>query len=212
MAGRRYTNDTDFFSQPSTLNSYWAGFIAADGCIIDSSSPHLSLHLHLKDRGHIEAFNRDTGSTNPLLYGKSNNVKCNYYCRQWVDDLSGHWNVVPRKSHTLLPPNITTPEHIRSFIVGYVDGDGCWDWHNTNTGSYLRLQVEGTKDILEWMSAILPGDGALIYRRPPRDRYYLRYVGRKALLVDEFLKEVAGLPRMSRKWYDRDYKKVGVEE
>lgn len=201
----RYTCNEDFFSSPTTISGYWAGFIAADGAIVHGTSSYLNLHLSVKDQGHIKRFSEMARATNPIHYGKANDVTSNYYYRLWVNDLDSVWNIRSNKTHNLRPPGVTDSDVIKSFVVGYIDGDGCWDWHRTNTGSYLRLQIEGTKEILDWISDNMPEPGYMVYRKPPRDRYYLRYVGRRAKIVDDYLRTI-DVPRLERKWRERPWK------
>lgn len=50
-------HNTEFFKEPNTLNSYWAGFIAADGCIQqykDNRQPTLAINLKSSDINHLE--------------------------------------------------------------------------------------------------------------------------------------------------------------
>lgn len=38
----------------SSQKYYWAGFIAADGCIVNAPSRYLSIHLHSCDIDHLK--------------------------------------------------------------------------------------------------------------------------------------------------------------
>ena len=49
----KYQNKNEtFFEKPSRVNSYWAGFIAADGCVYRNT---LKITLSKKDKAHLEA-------------------------------------------------------------------------------------------------------------------------------------------------------------
>lgn len=49
----RYQKNHNFFKNKNPLNSYWAGFIAADGSI-SSKGNELKIALSAKDAGHLE--------------------------------------------------------------------------------------------------------------------------------------------------------------
>lgn len=55
----RYSFDEDFFKGESEEVFYWAGFIAADGCLLrrnEKESYLLSIGLAIKDKYHLEFF------------------------------------------------------------------------------------------------------------------------------------------------------------
>ena len=199
-----YSANVDFFREPDISNSYWAGFLAADGCVYTYPRVKLSIHLSVKDIAHVEKFCTYTDATNSIRLGNKSDVYADFSYPSWVNDLGKNWNVVPNKTDKLLPPNITDEAMKASYIVGYIDGDGCWDWHTGKHASYLRLQIEGGEEILRWIDSNLPVNGTMVYRAD-RKRYYLRYVGRKAAAVDQYLK-LLGLPRLERKWWPRGYR------
>ena len=47
-----YNKNHDFFTVPNKLNSYWAGFIAADGCV--TGKHILAIKLSEKDKEHLQ--------------------------------------------------------------------------------------------------------------------------------------------------------------
>jgi hypothetical protein len=119
------SGDENFFSVPNILNSYWAGFIAADGCIRGYHDHYLSLGLSKKDISHLEKFKRDLRLSNKItIYDKHNSCITGLSSNKICDDLKNNFNITPRKSKTLKPPNIKNKTNILSFIAGYIDGDG----------------------------------------------------------------------------------------
>ena len=208
-----YRRNEEFFSEPNGVNSYWAGFLAADGYVNLRSGKILTIHLHRKDRNHLERFKSLTESTAPIRNCHDKCSNFNNSSSKWVDDLQANWSITTNKSLTLRPPP-TDPSRSEinlAFIVGYIDGDGCWDWQvsKSQNWDYLRLQIEGTLEMLEWIQAVFP-EGT-IYTRKARNGWSsghtLKYVGGKAKRVDEALREVAEDFRLERKWWERDYRK-----
>ena len=148
----------NFFVQPSLENCYWAGFIAADGCIIDSERGQRQLLIFLKstDRPHLEVFKSTIGGGS--IYNGSNHDRrtgktyysCYYrvFSNKVCDDLAENFGVLPRKSLTHEPPELEG-DLARAFIAGYIDGDGCY-WLDKG---YPRIRIRGTKEVLHWISA-----------------------------------------------------------
>ena len=57
---RKYNVNDNFFEKTDVLNCYWAGFIAADGCIIEGKKQNqLSIGLAKKDFNHLNLFKND---------------------------------------------------------------------------------------------------------------------------------------------------------
>jgi len=180
----KYYKREDFFSDNNTLASYWAGFIAADGCIYDNK---LSIHLNKKDLILLESFKKDISYEGNVSFYK-NTVKLDFRNGRLCSDLLRIYNITPSKSLTLLPPNIIDFEMIRSYIVGYIDGDGCIAKYNTRKTPVLYLVILGTEQLLKWISDFI-FDNTLIVGKisKPSSVYKLTYTCSKAKTVCNFL-------------------------
>lgn len=152
---RVYTCNDNFFSIPNPVNCYWAGFLAADGCIKHSGTRRkIAVVLQRKDAAHLEQLLKDLSASNPVhlrtckSYGKEVETAAVYITSpQLVSDLARNFNVVPAKSKTLQPPNIKDEKLLRCFIAGYIDGDGFI--------SRKRLQLGvsgGSFDFMNWIA------------------------------------------------------------
>ncbi len=75
-------------------------------------------------------------------------------CSKWHSDLTKHWNITPRKTATLMPPNLTDNKLKMAFISGAICGDG-WICQTVNDSGYLSFGcgITGTKELLEWIQA-----------------------------------------------------------
>lgn len=64
----RYDYDENFFARDTEEAFYWAGFIAADGCIADQPNEKMSLRISLAttDKNHLVKFLTDIGSNYPI--------------------------------------------------------------------------------------------------------------------------------------------------
>jgi len=148
-----HVHDHSFFSVPNLTNSYWAGFIAADGNVPDER--HLYIKLSAKDSGHLEKFHRDIGYTGPVYYGEREAFgKMAKHCSTFlanaervVYDLEHNFNITQRKSLTLLPPTGLKDSCSLAYLKGYIDGDG----HLKIQPPRYRIGACGTEQTLTWI-------------------------------------------------------------
>lgn len=137
---RKYYINKQCFNDINYNSCYWAGFIAADGCVRGN---RLSIGLKVSDKSHLDKLVKFMEYTNPTkLYKDRCSVSVN--CTDICNDLETNFNVVPRKSKILKPPiNITDHDMVACFIKGIIDGDG----------SVMKnsIVIYGTRDLLEWI-------------------------------------------------------------
>lgn len=155
---RRYGNINEkYFSDTENANAlYWAGFIAADGCIHKAK---ISIGLSIKDTDHVQKFKDSLQIKNPIKISdyKINNrpfkaAIINVYSKKMVNDLE-KYNIGPRKSLTYtFPQNIANHKYVNAFMRGYMDGDGCFCITKNNK---LHIGLCGTKHFLEIFNNIL---------------------------------------------------------
>jgi hypothetical protein len=155
----RINNVNDFyFSEITIENSYWAGFLAADGCL-QQGMKNLSLGLQHIDLGHLEKFKSNInfkGKIHTHTYFHKQ-LKKNYTFSNMTitsprmcEDLKTNFNLTPKKSLTLKPPINLNFEQSLSYIKGYIDGDGCID-----TSGNMNLKIHGTEEVMIWIKTIL---------------------------------------------------------
>jgi hypothetical protein len=150
-----YTRNSNFFSEPNILNSYWAGFIAADGCI---STVNLLIDIHLRDIEHLEQLKTDLNYTGNVTVSKRNSAKLQVRDKKIVEDLKKNFNITERKTHTLQPPMIEEIDYIKAFIIGYIDGDGCIGYYKPRSKTEPKkpyLVITSNIFICAWISNII---------------------------------------------------------
>jgi hypothetical protein len=144
MAKRRFSGSKCininhcFFNQPNILNAYWGGYLAADGCLVkDGNSYVVRLKLGVKDVHVLEKLKQDLNYEGRVLFYKSKyiykgeNKETNICLLKFssetiFEDLFYWYNLTPNKTFTLEFPNrIEDVDILLSFIIGYIDGDGC---------------------------------------------------------------------------------------
>ncbi len=207
---RSYGLNTAYFSEPTLRNSYWAGFIAADGCLTHEGA--LRIALSTKDREHLERLKAEMSFTGPVRDGLTSTPdgrEVTYSClvvwsRDMLLDLKRNFNLVERKTLTLLPPYRLPDPLAEAFIVGLIDGDG-----SIHTIDYsrptLRLDVAGTLSMVSWVREYFRRWCGTQIRLPRIQEYYggtlysLRLQGRNAERVAGRLLTV-DVPRLYRKW------------
>jgi predicted DNA-binding protein YlxM (UPF0122 family) len=167
---KKYNNvvlNNDFFANPNTEKSaYYAGFIAADGCIhqgkMENSQPVLSIEIHTKDVKVLEQF--DVGTeisfrTNREMCKKS--ISSTKICK----DLETY-GIVQNKTFLLSFPTNINQENLHHYIRGVFDGDG---WFTINKNGLLRSGICGCYEFLVELQNHIPCKS--VVRIPKGKRY-----------------------------------------
>lgn len=173
---RKYDVDDEFFSKESESVFYWAGFLAADGCVqrsknIKWNTKYISLCLAKKDHNHLQKYKDCIGATNPIKK-RCNNKKYERMdlvitSNQIFEDLGKLFNIIPNKTLTYtFPIWIINHPMVHHFIRGYFDGDGTVRIDNEKTMHYGIL---GTESFLMTVGTILNRNG-IITKSIPRKR------------------------------------------
>jgi transposase len=138
---RKYKYNHSFFKEINEHSLYWAGFIAADGCVKEQKnhsnlgktnySKILNITLSSKDHEHLEKFAKAinyTGNISKNTYLDREKLRsCSEIslCSQEMFEDLARFNIIPRKTLVLKFPEWLI-EHplVHHFIRGYNDGDG----------------------------------------------------------------------------------------
>jgi DNA-binding CsgD family transcriptional regulator len=140
------------FNEFNDSSCYWAGFFAADGCVYGNE---ISLHLHSKDKNHIEKFGEFLYTD--VQVKKSANQNSHYIkfrSDRIAADLENNFNIIPCKSLVLQPPQKMPDGLVRHYIRGYFDGDGSI-WYSKNKKAIQIEICSGSKDFLEWVNSYI---------------------------------------------------------
>lgn len=211
----------EFFKEPNILNSFVAGLISADGCISDGNE--LQIPLKSTDKEYLtevcKLFSKRNLSINlhiselPFGYGLYTNEMCSFRAtsKQICEDLINNFNIVPRKSLILEPPENLSLENSLAFIRGNLDGDGSiisiMQTQKQNNVIYtypsFSLKFLGTLKFLLWIKQIFSNyvifDSLNIYKDPGKNIYEFRFSGQKAITIYNILNQIH-VPIMKRKW------------
>lgn len=203
-----------FFEEPTPLASYWAGFIAADGCICPKNNS-IVISLCADDAAHLERFRQDVGYAGPVrMWTATGGYKPGamyagvsvYAVPEWLSALADNYRIGPRKTKTLMPPELNETNSA-AYIAGFLDGDGSIhaSLNSWSPGS-LTISVGGRRAILEWIKAWFDLWAPRRYNIRPANvskvkRNFWHYGvsgGRATAIWEKF--SAMGLPLMQRKW------------
>lgn len=200
---REFNCDDNYFSITNEENSYWAGFIAADGYIYDKTKENVSLSIMLaeKDKNHLLNFKKAINSNKPLWEGNCKGFKsCSLTLasKQICKDLENNFNITPRKSFTLKFPVFKNNLTKDKFIQGYIDGDGCVIIHE----NYPSISVLGNYNfLLEIKNRFheLTQSNKCIYLYKKKNLYEIIVRNKEALYLYNYFKNIKGM-KLERKW------------
>lgn len=202
---RKYEVNDDFFANRNSLDCcYWAGFIAADGCVGSPKKNCLRVKVKDTDLNHIESFQKSIGYNGNLHFSHKNDstyVCINIHSAKIVEDLAW-FKITKRKSLTLEPPPLNG-EQALAFLIGYIDGDGCIRVEKLkNRSPRLRLSIIGTYNINCWAKAIFDEIVPFATNANPRkvgNIFVYSIASKKALHVLSYLQKI-NVPKLGRKW------------
>lgn len=214
--GRKFFFKKDVWREISQESCYWAGFLAADGCLLSrGNSNRLSIELQSRDEAHLRKFIEFTEYTNKKLtfsrkFTKMGILKhycsVNIYCGEsWIEDLKSNFSIVPSKTHILQPPKIDDEFLKLCYVIGYIDGDGTIDVRENVRK--IGLSVTGASfDIIEWIHNIFINltENCRITNKKPKIVFTRKYFkanlqGNSACAAIDYLSKLP-VPKLERKW------------
>jgi len=209
---RKYSCDDLFFSQENEKSFYWAGFIAADGCVFQrGNNKQLIISLSEKDIDHLIVFKNDI-KFNGKIYttiAKHNltNPKWNNSVKKGIritssqifEDLK-QFNIIPNKTKTYsFPKWLESHELVNHFMRGYIDGDG--SFFIDNNRSRICFELRGNCNFLASFQKIIENSlkqKTKVSITTPDSTSKIKYNGKKIVpqIVDFIYKNaVTYLPR-----------------
>lgn len=167
----KYHCDPSCFDVYTPESCYWAGLLAADGCVFqrkDQNSRGMILSL-TNDKPSIEGLRKFLKYDGSISCRRNNLNTLNIVSSELFDILGKRFNIVPRKTLIYTPP-ANMPHSLRKyFIIGYIDGDGCITYATTNTGrKQFCLMITGTYEMCSWVREYFGSNVKLHQRHPER--------------------------------------------
>jgi len=203
---RVFSINNHYFHTPNLENSYWAGFIAADGCVQTLRKVRLRVKVSKLDESHLAKL-KETLNYGGKIYNitqknrKYVSLEINGV-KEIINDLQNNFKIYPNKTTTLLPPRLSLKNSL-AFITGYIDGDGCISIETfKNKNPRIRLQITGTQAMLQWIKKILDtieSSDAKVRKIKNKQAYEYSLASIKAANVIYKLTKVQ-VPKLHRKW------------
>lgn len=188
-------------------NYYWYGFIMADGFISDGGE--LKIGLNQKDRKHLEKIANklnvkiiDKEFKTTYSWTKVSNITCKD--AKYGIQLKQKMNIMGQKTYN--PPSldfIKSNEQFLAFFAGFVDGDACVCFKDSDRPYLLRLNCHGNwiKNF-EYMAGKLIGFGYKVTTTIDKRGYSVLRMSTSGHILglrDKFIE--MELPIMERKWF-----------
>lgn len=218
-------HNQEYWNKPNLINSYYAGFIAADGCIKNYKNYiTFAIKLSIKDEQIINNFIKELNYEGKKSYcfaksPHSDNISKFCYiqiqCFQKnAENLKKYYNIIPQKTKRLAPTNLINKYLNWSFIIGLIDGDGCIGIKNNNINNnwksiYLNIS-SSSQFIIKWLKEIFdkffPSEKYSMTKKianigfHKEDSYYrITLNGLRAAIILDYLSKFP-VPKLSRKW------------
>lgn len=159
--GRLTTLDDSSFDIITPEAAYWAGFIAADGCLkgaLKGKAKGFKIDVIVEDELHLGTLLKFLEADNALHYRTSKQTKGrNIYVgiditsSRIYEKLMNIYNLTANKSLTLNPPNIADETCITAYMLGFFDGDGHISYYDANK---FNVQLGcASYEFMEWYVA-----------------------------------------------------------
>jgi len=140
------------FDDYSEESCYWAGFLAADGCV--DIKHRVRIMLNYDDINHLEKLRTFLESTHTISTNTDKYYRCSFEFTSphICDVLDINYGIVPNKTNKLKFIRIPN-KYMPHFLRGYFDGDGsiCESFSNKNsvTASIYATFCSGSKHFSE---------------------------------------------------------------
>ena len=213
-----YTYDINYFKVPNYRNSYWAGWLAADGSIgkYNTTNYVLRWRMNIIDLKKLEEFKNDIKFNGPIRFIKnissySGNVSDHVTLDVGRIDIESsglinNFGIEPNKTYRLQKPSIKEKELQLAFLIGYINGDGCIHFQQKTKNIIIKF-TSSSVIMLQWIKDLIEKLG--LPRKTSRIKnirkishancYEYSISGLSAIYLFELLKQVP-VPVLDRKW------------
>ena len=182
-------DDTFFRTIDADANTYWLGFLWADGTI-QAAHGRLIVSLATRDTEHVERLRRILCIGNRVYayrYGALTFARVAWTSHEMVADLARYGFTTPRDLSKGLPE--IPGQWLGAFVRGYFDGDGTVGIYRVkgpkSYGPYMRPVlriVSGSKALLESIAAQCRARGIHVRTRPHKTIFQMECDARRHLV------------------------------
>ncbi len=204
----KYSCDLEFWSKPNAINSYWAGFVCADG-YLSKTKYNFVLGLGSQDLNHLQRFKNDIKFNGKIhIYRKQMSVAhlSVNKCKNWYPALANNFGIVPGKMNRVPPINLS--EYLKwCYLIGYIDGDGSIFVDKRPKQTLLKIVISsGISKVLDWIRNLIESKfNKNLARTVIHHKFVKKYgcqhynvLGIRACLMLQFLRKF-DVPKLERK-------------
>lgn len=112
------------FSNFTKESCYWAGYLAADGCVKYNHQTLSAISVKSNDKDIIQNLALYMEATNKIGFYNNKYYQLQVFSPTTVLNLQRLWNISPRKSLSYTYPTQMPDEYFYPYLRGYNDGDG----------------------------------------------------------------------------------------
>lgn len=181
MGVAKYQINKDFFNINSEEYWYFIGLVASDGYVSDTT---VEICLNKKDE-HILIKLRDIICPEKPIYDKksTHSKKFTIHSKEISSKIKDVLSMDSNKKHVEIKlPNIPK-EHLKHFVRGLIDGDGCIDTTKAYKGDSVyvgaRLRILGNREfLLDLLDAIreqVPNNTKAISKKGKENVWYITF-------------------------------------
>lgn len=215
-SNKKYFVDEDFWETPNITNCYYAGFSAADASIQTPNGKSFTYKLEIQksDEKFLKTFIKNINFTGPIKESirpekNSHTVRFTVSSIKWAEDLKKNFNIEPKKTHRLAPPNLIDKNLLLSWFIGYTDGDGSIHLGGLNKQFITIAYVSSSEKIIHWLKSFIDEVFTIkmrnrecnIRKNPKWNCWHYTIGGIKAAIIIDTLKNFH-VPKLDRKWHN----------
>ncbi len=142
--------DEEVFDTYTKESCYWAGFLAADGCIDVNNT--IRIELAGKDKEHVTLFKEFCKSDHTISHNElKDSYKVGFSSKYMKDSLFFNFSLTVDKTHNLIYPLLEETWQYAAYLRGFFDGDGCFSqfFNNRPKASFRVFLTNGSLQYLE---------------------------------------------------------------
>ena len=155
---RTFKVDDNYFECLNPENTYYLGFLAADGCVRPNRN-EIKIGLSSIDRQWLEIFKQDLQIEREIkdyLTPKGFQVSEICFSSSRIKETLANYDIVPNKTIKEISMQNIPNELKIHYIRGFFDGDGSFSW-NKNTKQAMVKIVSHKQNILKEIQNIMNG-------------------------------------------------------
>lgn len=139
--------DSSVFENYTEESCYWAGLLAADGCI----GVNGTIGLELNDKDAVEEFKKFCSAEHIVSSTIKNSYRIRFVSEKIQQDLLYNFNVSTDKTFNLTVPLLPSSKLYANYYRGFFDGDGCLTefFNNRPTASFRVFLTSGSLEFLQ---------------------------------------------------------------